>query len=322
MGSIYHGNAKTTIKIREEIRDSHESAAKLAKRLSLNIKTVLKWRKAGRVEDAKSGPTKPRSRTLSEQEEQVICRFREVTGFSLDDVFCCLKDRIPTLNRANLYSCLRRNNLNILPKNDDKIRQKKPFKEYEIGYLHIDITELLVGKKKYYMFVGIERLCKYVFVEIYENMTVANSCKFLKNILKDKILTDNGAQFTFNLLAEHLRPKNRAHDFDILCTKYGIEHRLTKFRHPWTNGQVERFNRTIKLYTTKTYHYETIKELKQHVQAFILAYNYQRPLTALKHISPFDKIIQLWDTNKELFKYNPNHKYQQLNSFRWCCSCS
>jgi transposase InsO family protein len=26
----------------------------------------------------------------------------------------------------------------------------------------------------------------------------------------------------------------------------GIEHRLTKVNHPWTNGQVERMNRTIK----------------------------------------------------------------------------
>lgn len=26
----------------------------------------------------------------------------------------------------------------------------------------------------------------------------------------------------------------------------GIDHRLTKVKHPWTNGQVERMNRTIK----------------------------------------------------------------------------
>jgi transposase InsO family protein len=27
--------------------------------------------------------------------------------------------------------------------------------------------------------------------------------------------------------------------------RHGIEHRLTKVNHPWTNGQVERMNRTI-----------------------------------------------------------------------------
>jgi hypothetical protein len=34
--------------------------------------------------------------------------------------------------------------------------------------------------------------------------------------------------------------------FDMRCQENGIEHRLTKIKHPWTNGQVERMNRTIK----------------------------------------------------------------------------
>jgi transposase InsO family protein len=29
------------------------------------------------------------------------------------------------------------------------------------------------------------------------------------------------------------------HPFDRTCRNNGIEHRLTKPRHPWTNGQVE-----------------------------------------------------------------------------------
>jgi transcriptional regulator with XRE-family HTH domain len=44
MGSVPHANAKTTPRIREEIQNSKESIAALAKRLSLNPKTVLKWR--------------------------------------------------------------------------------------------------------------------------------------------------------------------------------------------------------------------------------------------------------------------------------------
>jgi len=30
------------------------------------------------------------------------------------------------------------------------------------------------------------------------------------------------------------------------CRENGIEHCFTKINHPWTNGQVERMNRTIK----------------------------------------------------------------------------
>jgi transposase InsO family protein len=45
--------------------------------------------------------------------------------------------------------------------------------------------------------------------------------------------------------------------FDIRCRENGIEHRFTKINHPWTNGQVERMNRTIKEATVKRYHYKT-----------------------------------------------------------------
>lgn len=33
--------------------------------------------------------------------------------------------------------------------------------------------------------------------------------------------------------------------FDRVCRAHGIEHRLTQVKHSWTNGQVERMNRTI-----------------------------------------------------------------------------
>ncbi|GFS92436.1 hypothetical protein NPIL_596291 [Nephila pilipes] len=35
------------------------------------------------------------------------------------------------------------------------------------------------------------------------------------------------------------------------CEENDIEHRLTKVSHPWTNGQVERMNKTLKNATVK-----------------------------------------------------------------------
>ena len=61
------------------------------------------------------------------------------------------------------------------------------------------------------------------------------------------VLTDNGMAFAD-------LPKNRDGPSRALpgtphlrpiCMKNGIEHRLTKPYHPWTNGQAERMNRTI-----------------------------------------------------------------------------
>jgi transposase-like protein len=59
MGNIYHANAKTTIRIREEIQKSEESIAKLAIRYNLNPKTISKWRKAEGCADKRSGPHIP-----------------------------------------------------------------------------------------------------------------------------------------------------------------------------------------------------------------------------------------------------------------------
>lgn len=55
-------------------------------------------------------------------------------------------------------------------------------------------------------------------------------------------LTDNGIQFTNRkrgrLAFEHI--------FSRICRENGIDQRLTRVNHPWTNGQIERMNRTIK----------------------------------------------------------------------------
>jgi transposase InsO family protein len=55
------------------------------------------------------------------------------------------------------------------------------------------------------------------------------------------------------------------HAFDDACEQAGIEHRFTKPGHPWTNGQVEHKNRTLKEATVKRYHYETHQQLKEHL---------------------------------------------------------
>lgn len=72
------------------------------------------------------------------------------------------------------------------------------------------------------------------------------------------ILTDNGIQFAgLPRNRDSWAARYRVHRFDQICRKRGIEHRLTKPDHPWTNGQVERMNRTIKDATVKRHHYDS-----------------------------------------------------------------
>ena len=179
----------------------------------------------------------------------------------------------------------------------------------------------MLEKVKYHLFVGIDRASKYVYYELYDKMSIENSERFLKNLIEDcpfkinKILTDNGIQFTYELLALHLRPKNEAiHPFDKICITHNIEHRLTQFRHPWTNGQVEIMNKIIKNHTVKSYHYETVEELKKHLMSFLLFYNHQKKLKSLKFKSPYDILLERFSKKPEFFKTDPNHKLAGLNT--------
>ena len=116
--------------------------------------------------------------------------------------------------------------------------------------------------------MAIDRATRYVYVELNDNKTMAITAQFLKNALAQyplkvvKILTDNGAEFSYNLLPDNKKPKDKIHLFDQVCNEHVIEHRTTKIRHPWTNGMVEAMNKKVKANTTKKYHYETVEALK------------------------------------------------------------
>jgi transposase InsO family protein len=65
------------------------------------------------------------------------------------------------------------------------------------------------------------------------------------------------------------------------CAQNDIDHRLTKPKHPWTNGQVERMNRTLKEATVRRYYYQTHGQLRSHFADFVSAYNFARQLKGL-----------------------------------------
>jgi transposase InsO family protein len=80
--------------------------------------------------------------------------------------------------------------------------------------------------------------------------------------------------------------------FDKRCQEHRIEHRFTRINHPWTNGQVERMNRTIKDATVKRFHYHSHDHLRQHLQDFVAAYNFGRRLKRLRGLTPYEFICK------------------------------
>ncbi|MCC8664047.1 integrase core domain-containing protein, partial [Xanthomonas hortorum] len=142
------------------------------------------------------------------------------------------------------------------------------------------------------------------------------AAQFLRNVIQavpytlHTVLTDNGIQFTNRSSDQYAFP----HIFSRVCEEHGIEHRLTKIKHPWTNGQVERMNRTIKQATVKRFHYDDHAQLQQHLTNFIDAYNYGRRLKALKGLTPYEFICKQWTSEPERFKVDPIHLMPGLNT--------
>jgi transposase InsO family protein len=124
------------------------------------------------------------------------------------------------------------------------------------------------------------------------------------------MLTDNGIQFTNRKRDIYVLD----HIFDRVCHEYGIGHRLTKTNHPWTNGQVERMNRTLKEATIKKYYYQTHQYLKEHLQAFLMADNFAKRLKTLRGLTPYEYICQCWHKEPERLSSNPYHHTLGLNT--------
>jgi transposase InsO family protein len=321
MGQVLHGSATTTEAIRRAIQNSQESLRQLARRYGVNQKTVAKWKKRASVADLPTGPREPRSSVLSIEEEAIVVAFRKHTLLPLDDCLYALQPTIPHLTRSSLHRCLQRHGISRLPDVEGDKPAKKKFKSYPIGYFHIDIAEVQTAEGKLYLYVAIDRTSKFAFVQVVRKTSRTSASAFLMALIEavpykiHTVLTDNGIQFTFPpRYTDGPTARHMTHMFDMRCQENGIEHRLTKVKHPWTNGQVERMNRTIKEATVNRYYYDSHQQLEAHLADFVSAYNFARRLKTLKGLTPYEFICKVWTKEPDRFRLNPIHQMPGLNT--------
>jgi transposase InsO family protein len=141
--------------------------------------------------------------------------------------------------------------------------------------------------------------------ELHEKATTRIAADFLHALIKavpyqvHTVLTDNGTHFTdprgetcgpaeIRQILESKEPF-WAHAFEYACARTDVDHRV-KPKHPWTNGQVERMNRTIKDATVKRFYYET--QLRCHLADFVSACNFAKRLKTLKGLMPLRVHLQ------------------------------
>jgi transposase InsO family protein len=184
---------------------------------------------------------------------------------------------------------------------------KKKFKQSPIGSLPVDFAEGHPEQGRVYLFVAVDRTSKVAFAALPPRATRMLAAEFLRRVLQalpyqaPTVLPDNGVPFT---LQAHQWFAG-GHRVDRVCREFGGEHRRTKPAHPWTNGQVERRNRTLKEATVLRYHDETSEQLNEHLQSFLLAYHHAKRLKTLRGLTPPEFICAQHQKNPAIFTWDP-----------------
>ncbi|MBK1656590.1 helix-turn-helix domain-containing protein, partial [Allochromatium vinosum] len=169
-----HKNARTTPAIRRELQSSTLSTQELAERYGLSRQTVLKWRRRSSTEDASHRPHRLHTR-LTPAQEAVVVELRKALLLPLDDLLAVTHEFIsPSVSRSGLDRCLRRHgvsNLQALSPQpiDQDARPVKRFKDYEPGFVHVDVKYLPRMPDEdsaQYLFAAIDRATRWVYVEI------------------------------------------------------------------------------------------------------------------------------------------------------------
>ncbi len=143
MGQVLHGCAITTHAVRAAIQRSKASLATMSRDLGSTPKTVAKWRKRGKVEDPKTGPTAPHSTAPTEAEKAMGVAFQRHKLLPLDNCLHALQASIPHLTRLALHGCLQRHGISRLLDIEGNKPKRQRFKRYPIGFLQWMVWETI-----------------------------------------------------------------------------------------------------------------------------------------------------------------------------------
>lgn len=322
MHQVYHSNATTNHNIRKSIQlCSAISNIDLAAQFNTSVNTISKWKDRDFIDDVTSRPNNI-NYALTDIEKALIVSIRRVSWVSLGETHEMMIAHNPKISQSSVYRCLVANGINKVPQEQKEKANK--FKEYQPGYLHIDVTYLpLFNGQKYYLFVAIDRATRMMTYLVYEDKTAASTESFFDHCITffpfkiTHILTDNGLEFT-NYLIRSKKGElcKKPSKLDLKCSEHGIDHRLTRPATPKTNGMVERVNGTIKNNTILIKKYADKDAMNVDLMQFLVYYNlYRRHGSLRKELkvkTPFDAIEKWFRIKPEIFNQNPDQFYQKL----------
>jgi len=311
-----HANATTTPRLRAYIQQSSKGERALAKELGVTRDTVRRWRKRDTTADGAHVPERIQT-TLDPVSEAVLVELRQLLWLPLDDLLRLGREFLkPDLARSSLERCLKRHglsNLQSLKAEHLHARERpagKTFKDYEVGFVHIDIKylpQLPDETQRRYLYVAIDRASRWVYFQVRAERSKRAGGAFVANAVKaapfyiTHILTDNDGAFTDRLNQPNGEPSGR-HPVDQLCASHGVAHRLIPPRRPQTNGMVERFNGRISEVLAALHLYDR-SDLEATLSHYRRLYNHHIPQKALNGQAPVDFLKAKYEARPGLFKH-------------------
>jgi transposase InsO family protein len=272
--------------------------SRAARNIGVSRTTVYRWRRrAGDVADRSCRPHRSPRRTSAEREAALLAARLEWRWGP---------DRIGPMTgvaQRTAYRILRRFNMHRLRELFPEERpQRGVFRATDPGeVVQIDIKNASGlargGGRRHafatrierrtkigwqYVHVAIDAASRRSYLEFLPGVKTEDCVGFLQRAIADfdahgirvrRVLTDNGNGY-----------KRR---FGEACADLGIAWTRTKPYHPWTNGRVERFNRTLKgecLYAGLQF--TSDEERRYHAALWRAFYNADRPHRALDGLSP------------------------------------
>jgi len=131
----------------------------------------------------------------------------------------------------------------------------------------------------WYIYTGIDVNTRTAFAEAVEHISPGPSLHFTRNI-------QTQAQFKINCFQT-----DNGQEFGRYFTlNIGTRHRKIRKRKPNDNAHVEKFNRTLQEECINKARFNTIEELDQCIQAYMIHYNNQRLHMGINLITPTQKL--------------------------------
>lgn len=198
---------------------------------------------------------------------------------------------IPTIGLTTIAKVIKRRNLTF----ESKVYVKRKFKFKKLrvrrsprvtsaGFIQMDSIVVYINKERHLFMSVMDVYTKYALVEYVPSLSSLMAKKvFIKfkslNPTKISIVqTDNGSEFlgVFHEYVESLK----------------LTHQFIYPRKPKINSFIERFNRTIQeeFILRNDDIYYNIDTFKVKLTKYLIWYNYQRPHSSLKYVSPMQFI--------------------------------